>query len=210
MSQSTESLRSRNKRAARDAVLDAAERLLRSAGTADFSMRALAAEAHVGFVTPFNHFGSKTEIMRAISTRLIERMSVAFQARAIRGDLIDRTFAMADVAVEQMLEQPDVHRAVIGALGAPSSTPSAVMSQSRSLWVMALKGGSQRIAPDALPLVASRLDELLALAFRGCLSFWVAGEISDNELRLNVRRAFASVLLGFVRPECRGPLLSQL
>ena len=57
-------LRERNKQLARDVVLDAAERLLRASPNAEFSMRALAAEAGVGFATPFNHFGNKENVLK--------------------------------------------------------------------------------------------------------------------------------------------------
>ncbi|MGC4033086.1 MAG: TetR/AcrR family transcriptional regulator [Tepidisphaeraceae bacterium] len=144
-----ESLRQRNRRAARDAVLDAAERLLKSSSTADFSMRALAAEAGVGFATPFNHFKSKTEIMRAISSRLIDRMSASFLAKREGGDLIDRAMAMCDVTVNLILKQPDVHRAVIGSLGIASDTPSAAMLRSKSLWGMVLNETEGGIMHDA-------------------------------------------------------------
>ncbi|WP_158265630.1 TetR/AcrR family transcriptional regulator [Blastopirellula marina] len=205
----TDTLRDRNKQVARDAVLDAAERLLCSSDTADFSMRALAAEAGVGFTTPFNHFGNKTAIIRAISARLIERMAARFQTKTKPDGLIDRTFLLADVAVELVLKQPEVHRAVIGSLGVASSTPSAVMPQSQSLWSLVLEGKTSELARDAKP-VANQLPEQLALAFRGCLSFWVAGEIGDEQLCGTVRRAVSLVLLGLVSPKHRVRLLTQL
>src|SRR5260221_8939921 len=90
-------LRERNRRLARDVVLDAAERLLRKSETADFSMRALAAEAGVGFATPFNHFGGKNAIMQALSARLIARMAARFRDESPAGDAIDRVLAMGRI-----------------------------------------------------------------------------------------------------------------
>ena len=63
----------------RQRVLDAAERLLR-VGRASFSMRDLATEAGVSFVTPFNQFGGKAAIMHALSARRIDAMIARFEA----------------------------------------------------------------------------------------------------------------------------------
>jgi AcrR family transcriptional regulator len=120
------SVRERNRQLARDIVPDAAERLLQKSETADFTMRALAAEAGVGFATPFNHFGSKNAIMQALSSRLIERMARRFRHEAPGGDAIDRVLAMGRVSVALLLEKPDVHKAVVGSLGV--ATPDLARS----------------------------------------------------------------------------------
>ena len=107
-------LRERNRQLVRDVVLDAAERLLQSSPSAEFSMRSLATEAGVGFATPFNHFGSKTAIMQALSSRLIERMAARFQEEKPTGDAIDRVLAMGRISVALLLEKPEVSKAVVG------------------------------------------------------------------------------------------------
>ncbi len=76
--------RSLPKATTKERVLSAAERLLR-VGEADFSMRDLAAEAGVSFATPFNLFGSKVGIIRALSASRIaiirERIDAASPSR---------------------------------------------------------------------------------------------------------------------------------
>src|ERR1700749_1671537 len=119
---SRQPLRERNRQLARDLVLDAAERLLQKGETADFSMRALAAEAGVGFATPFNHFGSKNAIMQALSSRLIDRMATRFHDEARDGDAIDRVLEMGRISVALLLEKSIVHKAVVGSLGVANST----------------------------------------------------------------------------------------
>jgi len=203
------SLRDRNRQLARDVVLDAAERLLRAGGTADFSMRALAAEAGVGFATPFNHFGNKNAIMQALSARLIARMAEGFRGSRASGDAIDRVFAMGGIAVALLLEQPDVYRVVVGSLGVAGAAPTAVMAQSRSLWSLAL-GPLDGIPDDLHATARAVLPGQLAFGFRGCLSFWIAGEITDAALGAAVAANASVILLGFVGADQRARLLARL
>jgi AcrR family transcriptional regulator len=202
-------LRERNRQLARDTVLDAAERLLQKSDTADFSMRALAVEAGVGFATPFNHFGSKNAIMQALSSRLIERMAKRFQGETPEGDAIDRVLEMGRISVALLLEKPAVHKAVVGSLGVVSSVPSAVRQNSRQLWSLAL-GGFAGIAEDLREIAQATLAEQLAFDFRGCVSFWIAGELTGEDLGTAFRIGASTLLLGFASPARRSYLIGQI
>jgi len=202
-------LRERNRQLARNVVLDAAERLMQSGETADFSMRALAAEAGVGFATPFNHFGSKNAIMQALSTRLIARMATAFRSEAPSGDAVDRVLTMARISLALLTEKPDVHKAVVGSLGVVSAVPSSVRERSRELWSLAL-GDYSGIAEEVKTIARSLLPGQLAFSFRGCVSFWIAGEIDDRDLLTEFQTAACASLLGFAEPRRRAYLLELL
>lgn len=202
-------LRERNRQLARDVVLDAAERLLQASPSADFSMRALATEAGVGFATPFNHFGSKNAIMQALSSRVIERMAARFRELAPRGDAVDRVLAMGWVSVGVLLENPDVSKAVISSLGTVGSGPSAVRLQSGALWSLALGDLSVLASDMPLPLHAV-LPQQLAFNFRGCVSFWIAGELTDEMLENAFQTGALTILLGFAAPERRSKIVAQM
>jgi len=202
-------LRERNRQLARDVVLDAAERLLGASPDADFSMRALAAEAGVGFATPFNHFGSKNAIMQALSSRLIERMAMCFRDEAPAGDAIDRVLAMGRISVALLLEKPDVHKAVVGSLGTVSPTPSFVRRNSSALWSLAL-GDFAGIALGMKEVAQAALAEQLAFNFRGCVSFWIAGELPDEKLGTAFRAGACTLLLGFAAGKRRAFLIAQI
>jgi AcrR family transcriptional regulator len=202
-------LRERNRQLARDVVLDAAERLLEKGITADFSMRALAAEAGVGFATPFNHFGSKNSIMQALSARLIQRMAAQFRSEAPGGDAIDRTLAMGRISVALLLEKPNVYKSVVGSLGVPSSEPGPVRQNSRELWSVAL-GDFAGVSADVMPLAQAVLADQLAFNFRGCVSFWIAGEVRDGDLDAAFRMGACTLLLGFADPRRRADLMQQI
>jgi AcrR family transcriptional regulator len=202
-------LRERNRQLARDTVLDAAERLLQSGGTADFSMRALAAEAGVGFATPFNHFGNKAAIMQALSARLIARMADRFRDEAPRGDAIDRVLAMGRISVALLLEKPDVHKAVVASLGMVSSVPSSVRQHSRDLWALAL-GNFAAIGAEMKQLAQATLADQLAFHFRGCVSFWIAGELQDRDFEAAFLVGARMILLGFAEASRRPRLLEEI
>ena len=194
--------------AMRGRVIAAAERLLRQGG-AGFSMRELAAEAGVSFATPFNQFGSKVAIMHALSAQRIAAMAEAFERAAPAGDAADRVRVAVDIAAAEMLAEPEVNRAVIGTLGAPGGAPGQAHAQSRALWARAL-GRCDGLRPDLVDLARSTLPDQFAVAFRGVLSFWTAGEIPDAGLAPRARAAAAAALLGFVDEPRREAVLADL
>ena len=164
----------------RQRVLEAAERLLRS-GKAEFSMRDLAAEAGVSFATPFNQFGSKAGVMHALSGRRIETMAMRYAAATPPADRPGRVRLAVTVAVAVMLEEPDVNRAVMGSLGTAGPARTDALERSAAFWALAWTGEAMVGVPRRPS--ASDGPYQLALAFRGALSFWSAGELSDDELR---------------------------
>lgn len=204
-----QALRERNRQIARDVVLDAAERLLRKGETAEFSMRALAEEAGVGFATPFNHFGNKNAIMRGLWSRLMERIAAAYRAEAPTGDAIDRVLAMGRISVGLLLEEPEVCKAVVGSLGVAGRLPEVIQGQSAAFWSLAL-GDFAGIVTDASKTAGKVLAQQLAFAFRGCLSFWIAGELEDHDLKGAVETSLSTMLLGFADPERRPYLVIRI
>lgn len=192
----------------RERVLDAAERLL-AEGSAAFSMRDLAEEAGVSFATPFNQFGSKAAIMLALSARRISSMQEQFAHASQPDKAAARVLLAVDIAASVMLAAPAVNRSVMAAIGAPSDEPSDVSARSGALWTEALGDGTTLLAATR-PLALAFLPGQLAIAFRGVLSFWTAGEIPDRLLMTRARAAAAAVLLGFVSRDDRVYLISLL
>jgi len=191
-------------RTTRQRVLAAAERLLES-DRAGFSMRDLAAEAGVSFATPFNQFGSKAAILQALSDERIGRMQARLTAAGRPDDAPSAILVAVAVATAVMLEKPTVNRAVMAGLGSPSGQPGVVWARSRALWAEAM-GEGQGLAPGTAALAREALPGQLALNFRGVLSFWAAGEISDLDLPRRAAAGAAALLLGFVPESRRGSL----
>jgi AcrR family transcriptional regulator len=181
----------------RQRVIDAAERLLRD-GRADFSMRELASGASVSFATPFNQFGSKAAIMHALSARRIDTMMQRLAAAPALPNAADRVLLAVDVAVAVMLEEPEVNRAVLGWLGAEGAPPGQVLNHSKALWALAL-GEGEGLTAARRAQALRRLPGQLAFAFRGVLSFWTAGELSDEAFALGAREMAGALLLWFAQ-----------
>lgn len=176
-------------------VLDAAERLLRE-GKAAFSMRELAAEAGVSFATPFNQFGNKAGIMQALSSRRIEAMVQGFSQARGTGDASDRIILAMKIATEVMLEEPVVNKGVMSWIGAVTPTPGHVLAHSSELWALAL-GEGDGINADVRAFALEHLPVHFALGFRGVLSFWTSGEISDQALTIKAQQMAITILMGF-------------
>lgn len=174
-------------------VLDAAERLLRN-DKAEFSMRDLASEAGVSFATPFNQFGGKSAIMQALSARRVDTMAGRLREAELPEDALARVLIAVDIAVAVMLEEPAVNRAVMGWIGAGSPSPGDALTRSAALWSLALGDGAgltERRRENAMRI----LPRQLAIAFRGALSFWTAGELEDSALGPASRDIAKSLLL---------------
>jgi AcrR family transcriptional regulator len=199
---------SQPKRPTRERVLDAAERLL-AQGSAAFSMRELADEAGVSFATPFNQFGNKTAIMLALSARRITCMHRQLADTVLPENATARVIAAADIAASVMLSAAAVNRAVMGAISAPGDGAGDVLSRSSALWAEAL-GTGNGLATATRARALAVLPDQLAVGFRGVLSFWTAGELTDSMLGRRARRAAATVLLGFTARGDRARLLALI
>jgi AcrR family transcriptional regulator len=199
---------SQSKPPTRERVLDAAERLL-AQGSAAFSMRELGDEAGVSFATPFNQFGNKAAIMLALSDRRIALMHERLARATLPKTAVPRVLMAVDIAAAVMLAAPAVNRAVMGAVSAPSDQPGNVLHHSSALWAEALGAGAG-LNPAMRTLALAVLPDQLAFAFRGVLSFWTAGELSDPLLSQRARAAAAIVLLAFVSREDRANLVALL
>ncbi len=192
----------------RERVLDAAERLL-AKGEAGFSMRDLADAAAVSFATPFNQFGSKGAIMLALSARRIALMQHRLNQTAPALTATARVLAAVEIAAAVMLDKSAVNRAVMGAISAPGEAAGQVSSLSRALWAQAL-GDGEGLAAATRSLGVAILPDQLAVAFRGVLSFWTAGEIADDALTPQAATAASVILLGFAGRQSRATLLPIL
>jgi AcrR family transcriptional regulator len=185
----------------RQRVLDAAERLL-GVGQREFSMRDLAAEAGVSFATPFNQFGSKAAIMYALSERRIAAMTARYASINATGDAMHRVACAVESAANTMLEKPVVNRVVMGWISTSNPESGQVLQQSKELWARAV-GEGEGIRVELRERALGTLPQQLAFGFRGVLSFWTAGEISDGALTRCALDIAETLLLRYVVDRAR-------
>jgi hypothetical protein len=95
-----------------------------------------------------------------------------------------------------MLEEPVVNRAVLGWLGTAGAPPGQVLTHSKALWALAL-GECEGLAKARRAQALACLPDQLAFAFRGVLSFWTAGELSDEAFAVSAREMAGALLLWF-------------
>ncbi len=143
--------------------------------------------------------------MLALSARRIERMHERLEAAVQVTSAVARVLMTAELAASVMLASPAVNRAVMGAIGAASDARGNVSLRSRALWAQAL-GAGDGLAPATLTLALAVLPDQLTVAFRGVLSFWTAGDLTDQALVGRARMAAATALLGFVSREDRADI----
>jgi AcrR family transcriptional regulator len=193
-----------------DAILDAAEKLIREGSSQEFTMRALAEEAGVSVVTAYNHFGSKAGVMRGIIRRLIEEIRRRYFAAPIAKGVIDRILAMAETGAQVSLEESQLYRTVGRSLMVfdEQMTLEGVRPESEKLWRDAMGQSWSDFRNDVAVEAERTLPTQLAVIYRGAFSYWIAGEIDDEGFRKAVRSGVATVLLAFVRDGKRGDLIA--
>jgi hypothetical protein len=59
-------------------------------------------------------------------------------------------------------------------------------------------------------LARAVLPQQLAFTFRGCVSFWIAGELTDAMLKQAFQAGALTVLLGFTDPTRRAGMIAQM
>jgi len=198
------------KAARRARIVQAARDLLREAGTAGLSMRALAERAGVSPATPYNLFGSKQAILISVLED-IRDFGRDFSAAAARSPL-ERLLQATALAVGFYEKDPDFYRVLWTTLLASDAGADrqAIFNPKRdAFWLQLLQdavAADQLRADIALPLLARALDR----AFRGSMLDWVAGELATAELQASIGYAHVLVLQGAATAQGRDELASAL
>lgn len=183
------------KAARREAIVDAAMRLMYARGDSGFSMRALADAAGVSIATPYNLFGSKQAIMLAV----LDTGMARYEQRLgrLEADELDIFFEAVSLATELYAEAPKFHQAVLfSAYGDGGRDYRAVFGDPRFLfWKMLVERARQAawLEPE---IDASALALALSQQFFICILEWAYDEIDLPELEARVHYTFALLLNG--------------
>jgi len=204
------STREENKESNRKKILAAARELLHQGGLEALAMRALAERAKVSSRTPYNLFGSKTDVLIGLLDEPLRRFSLT--ALPIAGNrLLPTLLAMVDVVYGQYAPEIDYYRTIFWGLMSSDhqAARAGALDRARRLAEMLIRGaiatGEMRADTDP----ATVADHLVAV-IAGLLGLWAAGLLSGPQLAAEVRR---SMLLGFLaygnaalRPELEADL----
>ena len=190
----TVGIKEAGKAARREAIVNAAERLVRDCGGTDFSMLELARLAGVSPATPYNLFGTKSGILYALLNRSADRMfSVAASLPSATSPEVG-TMAVADTLAHILTSDPVFYRPLYGFLmGVPDREwRPPFIERARAFWLSAIPTEEER----PFGLSRSRIAQLLVVQALGCIEMWVHGEIEDSALAHELKRPVAAILLG--------------
>ncbi len=203
-------LRERGKQRRRQRVLDAARRSVVRDGVEALRMRALAEQAELSSRTLYNLFGSKAEVLAALTFEALDALAQELGPLS-GGDPIARSRSVITLSIERFHAKRQLYRPLLAAayrgLGGPSG--AAVLGEARRLQREALEEAQQRrqlrtnVAPD---LVAHHVLG----AYNHAAAAWSRGELDHEEFRTQAVHAWACLLLGVATPSTRERLLREL
>lgn len=147
----------------REALLDAAMRVVDSAGADAVSMRALARDLGVSSAAPFRHFADKKVLLDAIAEKAGEELDLRLdQVAAECDDALTQFRAMTVAYVRYAAEHPALYR-LIHRRSAPSGRFLGQLNDERRLKLITLivEGQNAGLIPDADPELVALTSEAL-------------------------------------------------
>lgn len=186
-------------------ILDAARRLLAAEDPETFSMRNLAEEAGISVTTLYNLFGTRGEIIRALSLDLLEAFD-RWVGKVRIDDPIERAQAEMDILVDLVLERtpPALVWTVLEDEHAVDELNAGW--RSRDVLRLAIQEAMDRGLLEG-DLDAAALAEHLRAVHVRLLRMWAAGVLDDEQFRAGVLHGLDVTLLAAARAPARHRLL---
>lgn len=193
-----------NKAERRRRILSAARRLIGARGYDGLTMRELARASRVSVPTLYNLFGCKDAILAAEMQDTFAAVARELQS-SVRGDCIDRAFALYDAGFRQLLEAPAYYRELVGVFLTARETDD-LRRRIDALYVAAMADNLR--AGQAAGVLAAWIDaELLArqlyadylMVFLG----WAKGDVADDAVRPTAYFGLCTALLGVASGDAR-------
>lgn len=183
----------------RKRIIRAARTLIRETGDSGLSMRALAEEAGVSLVTPYNLFGSKQAIILALLDDVRDFLD-QFDARR-PADPLEALFTGIDMAVDLYVADERFYRALWSAIfDTTNATRKELYNPKRdAFWKSLLIDLSQAGALDDIIDINVLLHQL-DHQFRSIMLDWVVHDISSEALAPTARLGAAVILRGVAAP----------
>ncbi len=179
----------------REAVKDAAAKIIRREGMAALTMRHLAEVAEVSLKTPYNLFGSKTGVLIALleeaSIGLAQTLATQKNRLVVEGLLagVDR---MRDFFARDEAFYRDVYWGIMA--GETSDVRTAAVDRTIELGqatvARAVEGGELDTDVDA-----PALGRHIAIQLLSILGMWGSGYFGNDECAAHIKRALSTSLL---------------
>jgi AcrR family transcriptional regulator len=192
------SRREQAKRERRARIVNATYDLLREVGVEDLSMKAVAARAEVSLSTVYNLFESKQAILARVFDQDLARFEALVEVAPAQ-DVLERIFAALDIAADLYEADPAFYCATMwrqpaggGDLQLQTTLREPRIRFWRNMVAAAVREGSLRRRTE--PAV---VGALMIQISGGVLGDWIAGDISIQSLRKEIKFGFAAALLPF-------------
>ena len=216
---STVGLGERNKAKRRDAILDAALELFDDNPSSAVTTDQIAARAEVSPATVYNLIGTREEVLRAITVRFIQRMTVVLAAEAAAGSSSREPMWLQRLLIERSLtalqEHSQAYRHVISYLGGLGTaardlqskdgpTPDPIAFHAASV-ALAQRAGAIRKNLDPNAIALQLADNL-----NGTLIRWSFGGLDDDQLVPLAMHGLVALLLAVSTDRERPRLEAEL
>jgi AcrR family transcriptional regulator len=189
----------------RHAIVEAAHEIISKEGEGGLTMRRLAAKAKVSPTTPYNLFGSKEAVLRAVFDADFVNFDRYFMAKAST-DPLTRLFDLVDFSFDAFSERPVFYKALFRTLHGARESEVRSSEWLRSAFIEsmvaeAVESGRIDAAHDRL------IAATWARMVRSAILEWVAGEIKLKDARRETGLSIALFLEASVparfKPELR-------
>ncbi len=204
------SLRERGKQRRLERTLEAARAILAEEGGEGLQMRAIAERAELSVRTVYNQFGSKSDVLEALVSRMLSELQEELERLAI-DDGIDRSRAIITVSIARFHRERDVLRPLFAASQPGMDHPSGgrVTEQARRLQQHAIEDAvaARQLSDLAVP---RQLGHQVLMAYNTAASAWAIGRFGHREFETHALHAWACLLLGFARGATRARLVAEL
>jgi AcrR family transcriptional regulator len=176
-------------------ICAAAESIIRSEGMDNLTMRRLAVVAGVSLRTPYNLFGSKTDVLIALLDEAVFKFTQLGSAHADGAAIARMLRALGQI--ESFFDSDETYYRGIYAAIMTSDHPEVrstsvdrAIASARVLMAQAISNGELRTGTDA-----QSLGRHLAITLLAVLGMWGSGFFSNRESMAQARRAWLAVML---------------
>jgi len=202
--------REQNKQSRRQAILAAAEKLIRENESVDFSVSDLATTAGVSVATLYNLVGTKTKVLYELLNQSMDKID-AVNLSSPKNDPFEVAIEAGDIAVNVFTSDPrffrPLYRFLLGAVE-PVQRP-AFMNRGFTFWRQRLSVlHTEGYLPPGVTVIEYARD--FQLFFAGTLDLWVQNELTEAQFRAQVKHGCILRLLALGHGKSREDLLKQL
>lgn len=204
-------LRERGKRRRIGRALDAAREIIVSDGVEGLQMRELGRRAELSVRTLYNHFGSKHEVLAALTSRALDELAAELEPLARERDGLALSRAIITVSIARFYRDRALLRPLLAASYAapPSEARAGVYRQARGLQEAALESAVAARLLQRTVEPRHLAHQVLAAYNQAALS-WARGDYDHRAFETEALYAWACLLLGFARGPARARLLAEL